>query len=346
MKTFFSIVIFLLISSLLFAQDKKVLFEEFTNASCGPCAANNPFLKTYIDSKGDTIVAIMYHTDFPGFDPMYNLNPVQVEERRGGYYSDVNAVPWLKGDGNMFPDIWPFTLANLDAAFNSRKAVVPQLTMSVIDSRIAQDSISAVINISIPQSLPSGNYRLRVMVIEKEIVYATPPGTNGERIFEHVFRKGLPDMQGTVINTNAGPQQFTFKYKIEPEWEDTSILTVAFVQNDAGQKEVLNCAEGNSTQTIINPVNSAIPQTFTLHQNYPNPFNPNTSIRFDLPIAGDASLIVYNSLGKEIKRIVDGRLEAGSYEINFDASGLSSGVYFYRFVSGSISEIKSMMLVK
>ncbi|HWA07684.1 MAG TPA: hypothetical protein VG961_14130 [Ignavibacteria bacterium] len=50
---------------------RKVLFEEATNASCGPCAANNPYLKAYLDEKGDSIIAIKYHASFPGIDPMY-----------------------------------------------------------------------------------------------------------------------------------------------------------------------------------------------------------------------------------------------------------------------------------
>jgi len=76
-------------------------------------------LKAYLESKGDTIVAVKYHTNFPGYDPMHNQNPSQVENRRSGYYTDVNAVPWLKGDGNCYPDIWPFNQANFDSAFNT-----------------------------------------------------------------------------------------------------------------------------------------------------------------------------------------------------------------------------------
>lgn len=347
-KTFILIILTVVFfSGYISAQNKKVLFEEFTNASCGPCATNNPALKAYIDSKGDTIVAIMYHTNFPGFDPMYNLNPSQVDERRGGYYTDVNAVPWLKGDGNMFPDIWPFTIANFDDAFNTRKAIVPLLTISVFDSRLAGDTIKSIININIPQNLPSGNYKLRIMAIEDIIIYATPPGNNGERIFEHVFRKGLPDMAGTSIPTAAGTYQYIFKYKRQVEWVDTSMHTVAFVQNDgAGNKEVLNCGSGENTITgIVNSTNQ-IPERFSLYQNYPNPFNPATSIKFDIPKNSKVKLSIYNSVGQEVAVLLNENLIIGTYDMSFDGFNLSSGTYFYKLEADGFSEMKKMMLIK
>lgn len=337
-----------LLNPTLFGQDKKVLFEEFTNASCGPCAANNPFLKDYILSKGDTIVSVMYHTNFPGFDPMHNANPVQVEERRTGYYSDVNAVPWLKGDGDLFPDIWPFTLQNFDNAFNTRKAVVPKITMTLTDQRLAGDTIRVSARISIPQNLPAGDYKLRVMAVESVIEYATPPGSNGERIFEYVFRKGYPNMQGTSLSANAGNYEFVFKYKIEPAWNDTNIYTIAFVQNDApgAQKEVLNCAKAGSGVTGLSQISSGIPEEFELSQNYPNPFNPQTRIRFSVPVTGNVKLRIYNSLGVEVNQPVSRVLAAGSYQFIFNASGLPGGVYFYTIESGAFKDTKKMILLK
>lgn len=328
------------------AQSKKVLFEEFTNASCSPCASNNPFLKSFIESKGDTIVAIKYHTNFPGFDPMYNANPAQVEERRTGYYSDVNAVPWLKGDGDVFPDIWPFTLANFNNAFDTRKSVIPQLTMSMTDQRIPGDSIRATVRINIPATLPSGNYRLRVMAVEGVIEYSSPPGTNGERIFEHVFRKGIPDMNGTVLSTSAGNYEYIFTYKKENEWQDTSIYTVAFVQNDLGMKEVLNCASARTLITALNNVSSEIPNEFALHQNFPNPFNPSTTIGFTLPQKGHVKLAIFNVLGKEVSTVINQALNAGEYRIDFNGEMLSSGVYYYNLTAKDVNITRSMILLK
>ncbi len=89
-----------------------------------------------------------------------------------------------------------------------------------------------------------------------------------------------------------------------------------------------------------------IPVEFKLYNNYPNPFNPATKIKFDLPNASNAKLFVYDILGREVSRILDGELKAGKYEADFDASNLPSGVYFYRLITDGFTDTKKMLLVK
>jgi hypothetical protein len=84
-----------------------------------------------------------------------------------------------------------------------------------------------------------------------------------------------------------------------------------------------------SPETIIRNVGSEIPASFKLYQNYPNPFNPVTTIRFDIEEKGFIILKVFDALGKEISTLAQGNLSAGSYNIQFNASGISSGIYFY-----------------
>jgi hypothetical protein len=81
-------------------------------------------------------------------------------------------------------------------------------------------------------------------------------------------------------------------------------------------------------------------------QNYPNPFNPTTTISYQLPVASEVSLKVYDVLGREVVVLVNGRQAAGSYNIMLNGAGLSSGVYFYRLQAGSFVATKKMMLVK
>ncbi len=103
----------------------------------------------------------------------------------------------------------------------------------------------------------------------------------------------------------------------------------------------------NVTLTGVNDTQgSAIPDAYVLNQNYPNPFNPSTTIRFALPNAGQTTLKVYNLLGQEMATLVNGVLPAGVHTATFNASTLSSGVYFFRIESGSFRAVKKMMLVK
>ncbi|MBI3193367.1 MAG: S8 family serine peptidase, partial [Ignavibacteriae bacterium] len=94
-----------------------------------------------------------------------------------------------------------------------------------------------------------------------------------------------------------------------------------------------------------------VPRQFELHQNYPNPFNPTTNIRFELPVDGFVTMTVHDVLGKEVARIMNEEQKAGSYDVNFDGSQLSSGIYFYRVnVSGTNGSLfnasKKLVLMK
>lgn len=92
--------------------------------------------------------------------------------------------------------------------------------------------------------------------------------------------------------------------------------------------------------------NNEIPSSYKLEQNYPNPFNPSTNIKFSLPNSGVVKLVVYDATGREVASLLNDNLNAGVYTVNFDASSLSSGVYFYSITSGNFTETKKMLLVK
>jgi hypothetical protein len=91
---------------------------------------------------------------------------------------------------------------------------------------------------------------------------------------------------------------------------------------------------------------NSIPEGFYLEQNYPNPFNPSTTIRFSLPQRSEVELVVYDALGKQIETLLSGDHDAGVYEVDFDATGLSSGIYFYQIKSASFTETRKLVLMK
>lgn len=93
-------------------------------------------------------------------------------------------------------------------------------------------------------------------------------------------------------------------------------------------------------------VNVELPTVFALEQNYPNPFNPSTVIKYSIPVDSRVELSIFNVLGEKVATLVNDLQKAGSYEINFDASKLSSGVYLYKIEAGSFVSVKKMILAK
>jgi hypothetical protein len=92
--------------------------------------------------------------------------------------------------------------------------------------------------------------------------------------------------------------------------------------------------------------NSNLPVSFSLNQNYPNPFNPTTKIKYSVPSASQTLLKVYDVLGNEVATLANDEIQAGTYEIEFNASSLSSGVYFYKLQSGGFFQTRKMIVLK
>jgi hypothetical protein len=132
---------------------------------------------------------------------------------------------------------------------------------------------------------------------------------------------------GTKIGSLTGIVYFSFnQYKIVPR------TNADFV--------------GVSTTSVAERSGSAVPASYELSQNYPNPFNPSTVIQYGLPTAGMTTVKVYNVLGQDVATLVNEIQAPGMYTVRFNASSLSSGVYFFRVQSGSFSAVKRMMLLK
>ncbi|MBN8586323.1 MAG: choice-of-anchor J domain-containing protein [Ignavibacteria bacterium] len=127
---------------------------------------------------------------------------------------------------------------------------------------------------------------------------------------------------------------------------DTAKIFLPGGYNGTGQAQfdVIGC--GPNIFTGLTPINSEIPNKFNLLQNYPNPFNPITNIKFAIPTTGLVKLTVFDILGREVATLLNEVKPAGNYLVDYDASALSSGVYFYRLEAGDFTDTKKMLLVK
>ena len=151
---------------------------------------------------------------------------------------------------------------------------------------------------------------------------------------------------GVIRKTTNGGINWIQQNSPTPEALKTIFCTDTNNVYAAGSNGIIIRTQNGGSFVGIEPVNSETPGQFSLNQNYPNPFNPATKISFDIPVQSYVKLTVYDILGNEIGSLIREDLSAGSYEVEFDASNLPSGTYFYRLTSGEFSQTKKMLLVK
>jgi hypothetical protein len=124
------------------------------------------------------------------------------------------------------------------------------------------------------------------------------------------------------------------------------VVQLAWSDNRNGNWEIYYKRNPNGNPLGINQIGSEIPSSYSLSQNYPNPFNPVTNIHYEIPKNGFVKLVVFDILGREIQTLVNEKQNAGTYEVTFDGSNLSSGIYFYTLSVGDFKETKKFVLLK
>ena len=132
-----------------------------------------------------------------------------------------------------------------------------------------------------------------------------------------------PDVLASPITLNSG----------------AGVFYVAFARVSGSTENTLENNTGVNDQTVK-------PESFELSQNYPNPFNPSTRINFTITQRSLVTLKIYNVLGKEVSTLINSEKEAGTYNVNFNAGQLSTGIYFYKLTAGNNSLVKKMILMK
>lgn len=175
---------------------------------------------------------------------------------------------------------------------------------------------------NLPVGIVSGICDLRVCWGENTTVSVSgwPPGVSQDNIYVYfIDTMGSASGQGTVT------------YRAERVLNPSEFKVVTF---------------GVTTFPIGIQQISTIVKDFTLSQNYPNPFNPATNIEFSIPKSEYVILKVYDILGREVRQLVSQNLTAGEYKVDFDAKGLSSGMYYYSLRAGENVSVKKMVLVK
>lgn len=295
-----------------------VVFEHFTNASCGPCASQNPSFTSLLNNNKFKATSIKYHVSWPGFDPMYNVNTTE-PTARVSYYG-VQGVPSVRlgSFGNMSPI--SVTQNQINQYHNSLIEAWNYNFQTTLDG----DQLQIVGQVSANRPLTLPDHKLHIVLVEDEVRYASPPGSNGEKDFESVVRKMIPDAQGTLLGTGASPVNLNYTYTVPASFKKDSLYIIVFVQASLtkivykGAKIKVGAAIASSTEELNQQPQSIL---------YPNPAADLTQLDYALNTAAEVKLSIKNVLGQTVYQQNKGKQAAGNYQETLDVAMLQGGLY-------------------
>lgn len=238
-----------------------------------------------------------------------------------------NLTTWRQGNG--IGQAWPAVSVSPDGKVVLVTWSGPQITggkidttMTVVTSSSDTSKIDLLTDTYYAYSVDGGN---------KFTYGGAMPGNDTKK-----FSEQFCSLDQHLVATAGGYNAYMFFYQALPPFSQSSGARAA---NPLVWRKFFI-----SSATAVN--DAVQPEKFELSQNYPNPFNPSTVIKYSVPASGKVTLKVYDVLGKEVASLVNDVKNAGSYEVNFDASKLSSGMYIYSINAGNYSASKKMMLIK
>jgi hypothetical protein len=339
-KTIIFTFMFLLAAITGYAQeDRKVLVEVFTNSHCPLCPPTHKVLDNYLAGpNGDKISYIYYHMVYPYPDDQLYWESQEDSDARDNYYDPIPATPqgWFDGVHQQNASTWEATLNDLVAIDRPIKIVLSG----------TKNSTNFNINAQLTRTGEITDNDLVLHFVVVEDVYYN--GRNSISDHKHVMRKMFPSPSGQSFSINQN-ETITISQKITVDeiWNSDSLSVIVFVQS-TNSKKVYQSETISIDDLVVSVKNisDVITDDFILEQNYPNPFNPITNIRYAVSSKQFVTLKIYDLLGREITTLVNEEKQPGIYEIEFNATELSSGIYFYQLKAGSFSSIKKMVLMQ
>lgn len=239
-----------------FAQQRTVLIEQITNASCSICAGSNPQLFNYTDQNEDKVVVISYHASFPyAHDSLHHANPTD-NTARTSYYS-ANGTPTTVIDGNYFQGSTGSLLSTLNTRVTQRAAQAAQYTVEVKNLKLENGQIKGDANYTSIGDNSAANLRAFVVLVEKNVYrtsYKASPGSNSENHYQNVMRYifGATTEQSITSKTNGAVFTTNFTFNTQNIKSLNEVRVVAFVQNTT-TKEIYQAAykDLNATTTGV-----------------------------------------------------------------------------------------------
>lgn len=247
------------IESVLQLGKRTVIAECFTSASCGSCAAQYPAFDALMAANTANTAVIQYHLNYPGYDPMYDQNPSDVNTKMS--YYNLQGWPFVHFDGN-FIQAAPNSITQ--AKINDAISRLSPYTIAINETKIGN---TATINTTITSKITtlSAPLKVYVCVVEQPVDYANPPSTTNQKHFEYVMRDVLNDANTYTTALNAQQSITTSNTYTIPSYTNANNLkTLVFVQNyvtkEIYQSLISSNATGTNTQSS-QVINGTVPST-------------------------------------------------------------------------------------
>jgi len=181
--------------------------------------------------------------------------------------------------------------------------------------------------------------------------YSSNGGTSWQTVATYVRTTGQYNnntFYHSVISMSSGTYNFSTNAKLRFRCDASGNDDDVYIDEVVWRGGTGTLAVGEPTGPLSSDIedDAVLPGDFALEQNYPNPFNPTTSLAFELPEESMVQLVVFNVLGQQVAILANGRYPAGRHEVQWNARGVASGVYFYRLQAGAEARTRSMMLLK
>jgi hypothetical protein len=305
---------------------RKVLVEEFTQASCPPCASQNPGFDSIVQPNitSGKISSIKYHTVWPGVDPMNVYDKGEVAERV--LYYGVGGVPTGLIDGFYLSDCGSGSTTGSPMCMTQNNLDSVSLIPSIFNINITESKTSTVYNVTVTVTaktdVPFTSFSLYSVIMEDTVVYSSPPGTNGEYIFNQVARKMFPDSLGDPLMPMSNNQSYSTSYSYTPDLSTcqmSELHTVAFVSDDATR----HVYQSENTSRQANGVQNI--NQLSVAKVYPNPFTDIVTVYFNQHLT-NYNCIIYDVFGRQVL-LKNLQAESGKNNFKLDLSTLSKGTY-------------------
>lgn len=278
-----------------------------------------------ITTKGDSL----FLNDFSDKINLKTVHSLKFNEYVGGEYVSGNTLMVNDKDGMHFYNI-DYTNENL-AYLNSLSGVNPdngygEIVYSIDDTKIliTHSENTKIINFADINNITITDAGGEILSI--------PAFAEFNVVNDYIFVTN--DAVFGIYHFDKNNDEISLVYEESFDIDGISRIRNLFVSEN---KVIYDFASYNFlynldfiTDVDDEPITEALPETFELHQNYPNPFNPSTVISFNLPNAGWTELSVYDPLGRKVETLISGNMNAGTYQVTFNAAGYPSGVYIYR----------------